>query len=435
MERAGCGTAEWVWRLAGGRSVTVLCGPGNNGGDGYVIARELNERGLKVRVIAPIDPQTEAARAARSRWAGEVDDGKASSRGGVFVDCLFGSGLSRPLAEPHQELLARLADQHDLTVAVDLPSGIDADTGAILGTVPACDITIALGAWKPAHFLMPGAERMGTLKLVDIGIGTVPDAAHRFPRPQFRAPDRAAHKFTRGFLGVVAGAMPGASLLAAEAAMRSGAGYVKLLTAQPERRGPAALVIDTEPLETTLSDARWSALLVGPGLGRDDRARERLAAALERRVPIMLDADALHLIDDDLLEGIDPCRILVTPHEGELAKLCETFGITADGKWDRALQLAVRTGLTVLAKGADTIVCCPSGETAFFESAPSWLATAGSGDVLAGIAASRLATGLTPFAAAGEAVWLHGEAARVSGPALIADDLVDALPAAYARFL
>lgn len=434
MQRAGGGAADWVWRVAMGRSVTVLCGPGNNGGDGYVIAEALRERGLTVRVVAPLPPATDAARDARAGCKGEVLE-SGGVRGGVLVDCLFGSGLSRPLSVEHEALLAELASHHDMTVAVDLPSGVATDTGALLGAVPRCDLTLALGAWKPAHFRMPAMGRMGLCRLVDIGVAPVPQAAALFPGPRLDAPPMDSHKYARGLLGVVGGAMPGATLLAAKAAMRAGAGYVKLLSAQHQVGANDALVVDDAPLAEALADKRWSALLVGPGLGRDTQAGERLGAVLERGLPTVLDADALHLLDDDLLEGIDVSRLLLTPHEGELAKLRETFGIAPGDKVAVAQALAETTGMTVLAKGSDTVLAAPEGRLAYFPPAPSWLASAGTGDVFAGIAASRMAAGAAPFRAAGEAAWLHAEAARIAGPALIADDLIHSLSAAYAQFL
>ncbi|MXO74167.1 NAD(P)H-hydrate epimerase [Altererythrobacter aerius] len=440
MLRAGEGAADWIWRAAMGRDVTVLCGPGNNGGDGYVIARVLQDRGLAVRVVAPLPPATDAARAARDAWAGGAETGGAetggaSVRGGVFVDCLFGTGLTRPLSADHAGLIAALGQSHAFAVAVDVPSGVATDDGALLGDLPSFDMTLALGAWKPAHFLMPAMARMGALRLVDIGLDRVEDAACLYPRPHLAAPATEAHKYARGLVGVVGGPMPGAALLAAQAAMRAGAGYVKLLADQPHPAGPAALVVDGRPLPNALEDPRWSALLVGPGLDRDDRARDRLRHVLDRAVPCVLDADALHLLDPDMLEGVDTARLLLTPHEGELGQLCAAFGIAGTAKVDRARGLAAVTGLTVLAKGPDTILAAGDGRLAFFDRASSWLSTAGTGDVLGGVAASRLATREDCFAAAGEAVWLHSEAARRAGAAFTADDLAACVSGAYAHFL
>jgi ADP-dependent NAD(P)H-hydrate dehydratase / NAD(P)H-hydrate epimerase len=257
---------------------------------------------------------------------------------------------------------------------VDLPSGVASDDGALLGAVQRCDLTLALGAWKPAHFLMPAMDRLGETRLVEIGVDPLEHAAVVFPRPRFSPPARDAHKYTRGLVGVVAGEMPGAAILAATAAMRGGAGYVKLVSARSHPAAPAALVVDQSDLATALDDRRWSALLVGPGLGRDEGARAILSAVLEAGVPTVLDADALYLLDDDLLEGVDPSRLLLTPHEGELSRLGEAFGNTAEGKLDRAQSLAGTTGLTVLAKGPDTVLASADGRVAFFPPAPSWLA-------------------------------------------------------------
>ena len=434
MQRAGRGAAEWVRRIAMGRPVTVLCGPGNNGGDGYVIAETLRAGGLAVTVIAPLEPATDAARHAKAAWLGDVASSPGRQRGGVFVDCLFGSGLSRPLSSEHEALLGDLAARHEFTVAVDLPSGVSTDDGALLGAVR-CDLTLALGAWKRAHFLMPAMALMGERQCVGIGIGPVDGAAFVYPRPRLSPPARDDHKYTRGLAGIVAGAMPGAAFLAAQAAMRGGAGYVKLLSPGEYPTAPAALVVDRSPLHEALDDKRWSALLVGPGLGRDDEARARLHAVLERGLPTVIDADALHLLDDDMIEGVATSRLLVTPHAGEQAVLAKTCGIVPTSKVERAAALAETTGMTVLAKGPDTILAAPDGRVAFFPAASPWLSTAGTGDVLAGIAVSRLACHDDPFAAAGEAAWIHAEAAQVAGAALTADDLSTAVSAAYARFL
>jgi hydroxyethylthiazole kinase-like uncharacterized protein yjeF len=434
MQRAGRGAADWIWRVAMGRPVTVLCGPGNNGGDGYVIAETLRTRGLPATVVAAHDPLTDAARTAATAWRGETLR-EPRSTGGVLVDCMFGSGLTRALSSEDQALLNRLVAAHDFAVAIDLPSGAATDDGAVLGAVPRFDLTLALGSWKLAHFLMPARDAMGELRCVDIGIEQVAGASFVFPRPRLSAPPADAHKYKRGLAGVVAGRMPGAALLAAEAAMRGGAGYVKLLSPHAHPLAPAALVVDETPLEEALEDSRWSALLVGPGLGRDESARAHLSAVLERRLPTVIDADALHLLDDDMLEGIDASRLLVTPHEGELAALCTTFGVSAEGKLANAHKLAQTTGLTVLAKGPDNVLVSPDGRTAFFPPAPSWLSTAGTGDVLAGVAVSRLACCGNLFDAAGEAVWLHSEAARCAGIGFTAQDLSIFVSESYARFL
>jgi hydroxyethylthiazole kinase-like uncharacterized protein yjeF len=237
-----------------------------------------------------------------------------------------------------------------------------------------------------------------------------------------------AHKYTRGLAAVVEGAMPGAARLCAEAAMRGGAGYVKLMGEGGARASNPALVVDANPLAEALSDDRISAIAVGPGLGRDDKACGLLKTAIATRCPMVLDADALILLQPAMFD--DDASILATPHDGELEKMCRNFAVVAEGRMDRAKALARASGIVIAAKGADTIIAAPDGQVAIAPPAPSWLSVAGSGDVLAGIAVSRMATGRDPFEAACEAVWLHGEAARQCGAAFTPLDLTHAIPAA-----
>lgn len=434
MQRAGKGAAEWVWRISGGRPVTVLCGPGNNGGDGYVIAAEIARRGGAVRVVAPVPPKSEAARKAAAAYRGQTVSEPDKTGGEVLVDCLFGSGLSRPLSAEHRALLRRLRLEHAHSVAIDVPSGVDADTGEWPEGMAAWDCTLALGAWKRAHWSGGAAAKCGTLRLVDIGIADAGAAERVSAKPVLARPAWDAHKYRRGLVGIVPGAMPGASVLAARAAMGAGAGYVKLLADGPTAAPPPDLVLETGDLARLLADDRLGAVLIGPGLGRDAVARRRLDAALCSARPLVLDADALYLLDDDLLEGSDASQMIVTPHDGELAKLCDCFGIDATDKRERAAALYQRTGLTVLAKGPDTLLANEFG-IAYFPQGSSWLSVAGSGDVLAGIIASRLAGGADPATAAREGVWLHHEAARVAGVAFSASALAQSVPSAYSALL
>jgi hydroxyethylthiazole kinase-like uncharacterized protein yjeF len=431
METAAGGAAEWIRRVAAGRSITVLCGPGNNGGDGYVIARRLRDAGHDVEVVAPMAPATEAASAARTRWGGAVAPSGGATPRGVFVDCLFGSGLARPLSIEHRDLLAQLAASHHLRVAVDLPSGIATDSGEMLNEgLPDYHLTLALGAWKPAHWSLPGRLLMGQLRLVPIGIAAVEGAWQLITRPQLSPPPATSHKYLRGLLGIVTGAMPGASLLAASAAQRAGAGYVKLLARAPDPRTPPDIVTETATLEQALADPRMAAVLVGPGLGRDAASRALLKGALEDAPALVLDADALMLLTPAAITR--PIPMLATPHDGELAALACAFGIKAKPRRERALALARASGMVVLAKGPDTLVAAPDGRLALGTPAPTWLSVAGTGDVLAGIAASRMAAGCDPFAAACEAVWLHGEAARQCGAAFTPSQLAEQVAHALA---
>lgn len=434
MEVAAGGAADWTRRVAAGRSVTVLCGPGNNGGDGYVIARILRQAGNPVKIVAPLEPATEAAQAAREAWDGPVASGEGRLRGDVFVDCLFGSGLTRPLVAEHALLLRDLAARHRYRVAVDVPSGIASDSGAVLNErLPAYDLTLALGAWKFAHWRLPGRALMGQMRLVPIGIGALEGAAQLVERPSIAPPAADSHKYRRGLLGIVAGAMPGASLLAAAAAQRAGAGYVKLFARGEAAAPPPELVVDSTPLSEALSDERIAAVLIGPGLGRDGAAKAMLGEAMRRASALVLDADALVLLAPNMLSREVP--MLATPHDGELETLCRTFGIIAEGRQARALALAKVTGMVVLAKGPDSIVAAPDGRLALGTPAPSWLSVAGTGDVLAGIAASRMANGRDPFTAACEALWLHGEAARRTGPAFTPSQLAERVSDALAACL
>jgi hydroxyethylthiazole kinase-like uncharacterized protein yjeF len=434
MQRAGCGAAEWIWRLAAGRSVTVLCGPGNNGGDGYVIAEVLRARGGLVQVVAAAEPASAAAKVARGLYQGERLLADVAPHGDILVDCLFGTGLTRPLSTHDAALLKRLAAGHRQVVAVDLPSGIDADLGHALNRdLPACHLTIALGAWKFAHFLMPAAAGMGALRLVEIGVEAITGAAAVIAQPRFAPPAADAHKYTRGLLGVIAGAMPGAAVLAAMAALGSGAGYVKLLG--KGHTLPPDLVQDSRPLLEALADKRINALLLGPGLGRDAAAREAVAWVLARPAPTVLDADALLLLTRPLLaERTAP--LIVTPHGGEQSALEQAFGLSGEcSKVDRALALAKAGNMIVVAKGADTVVAAPDGRVALSARASSWLSTAGTGDVLAGVIASRLACGADAFTAACEGVWLHREAARHCAPPFTAGQLAAQVRSAYAACL
>ena len=439
MEIAASGAAEWVRRIAAGRSVTVLCGPGNNGGDGYVIARKLLEAGNEVQVIAPVDPKTDAARSARAKWDGPVLSSGGDETHEVLVDCLFGSGLTRALSAEHALLLRDLAARHDQLIAVDVPSGIASDTGTLLNEkLPACDVTLALGAWKFAHWLLPGRALMGNMRLVPIGTPPTNGAARLVTRPAIGAPALDAHKYRRGLAAIVAGEMPGAAHLSAEAAMRGGAGYVKLVGGEEFLPSNPGLVVDSCPLDDALKDGRINAVLVGPGLGRGDYSRTKLSQALLSAQPsssvsaraCVLDADALVALSPAMLPENLP--IIATPHDGELDVLCRNFAVVADSRHDKATALAKVSDMVVLAKGPDSIIAAPDGRVAVVPPAPSWLSVAGSGDVLAGIAVSRLATGADPFDAACEAVWLHGESARICGAAFTPMDLAKSVSVAMA---
>ncbi|MEK7342510.1 MAG: NAD(P)H-hydrate dehydratase [Pseudomonadota bacterium] len=434
METAGAAAAEIIWRAGHRRETLVLCGPGNNGGDGYVIARLLRARGVPVRVAALGDARTESARRARAAWGGAIEDFRTVEPATQLVDALFGTGLARGLDADVAARLGELAEAATTTYAIDLPSGAETDGGALLSPVPHYDVCISLGAYKPAHLLHPAAGRIGRLVLADLGIEAV-SAVRRLEPPALRAPDADAHKYTRGLVAIIGGGMPGASMLASVAAAHSGAGSVRRFADDMPAAGPYAIinrqVERPDALAEQLTDERIGALLVGPGLGLDAEAQARLAVALAAGHRLVLDADALTLIGRDDALAI-PAGAILTPHEGEFARL---FGDLPGSKIERALAAARASGAVVVYKGADTVIAAPDGRARVTDSASPWLSTAGTGDVLAGLAAGRLAVTGDPFRAACEAVWLHGEAARRCGAAFIADDLLRALPAAIAARL
>jgi hydroxyethylthiazole kinase-like uncharacterized protein yjeF len=424
MTRAGRAAADIVWDRFGPHDTLVLCGPGNNGGDGYVIAARLRERGVDVRVAASGEPKTDAAREARAAWGADVAALDAAEPAAIVIDALFGTGLSRPLTDEIAKPAARLLAAARYRAAIDLPSGLATDDGALLTGLPAADLTIALGALKRAHRLMPGVSRCGEVVVADIGLGELPRDVVEIARPSIARPGFEANKYTRGKVLVVAGAMPGATMLSALAAQRAGAGYVELLGAAGEGV-PHALVRRAWDAEA-LTDKRIGAIVVGPGLGSGDDARARLDAVLSTDRPLVIDADALTLLAKDGLDRLADrmAPAVLTPHTGEYARLFPDIEGTA---LDKAREGAKRSGAILLLKGACTVVAHPDGRAMIDPPAPAWLASAGTGDVLSGVLGTMLAQIDDPFEASGAAVWLHAEAARRAGPLLIADDLVSHL--------
>jgi len=420
MERAGAALAEAVRLYAGPRETLILCGPGNNGGDGYVAARHLKAAGYPVRVAALAEPSADAAKWAKEQWDGPIEPLLGAAEAPIVIDCLFGTGLSRGLEAAVVQRLLLLIDKALVAVACDLPSGISTDNGELFSAVGRYDLTVTFGALKPAHRLMPAMAQMGRVVLADIGI----DAAGQWfeiEQPELPPIDPHGHKYSRGLVHCLAGQMPGAIALAASAAARSGAGYVRVSTKRSIDGLPSAIVqTDTADLK----DPRIGCILVGPGLGD---APQVLTLALTTPRPIVIDADAIGLVGEpERLRGHDT---ILTPHEGEFAKL---FGEIAGSKAARALEAARRSQSVIVYKGPDTLVASPDGRLGFAPPAPAWLASAGTGDVLAGMIAAMRARGLGSFEAACAAVWLHGRAADSAGPNMIADDLVAAIPRALA---
>lgn len=428
MERAGTAAAEAIWRFAGPLPTLVLCGPGNNGGDGYVIARELGGRGVAVRVAALAEPGSGAAKDARERWQGSVEPLSDAKGAPLLVDALFGTGLTRPMDERTSAALVRLAGEAAVSVAIDLPSGVASDDGRILSAVPDYDLTVSFATRKPSHLLQPAARHMGRVAIADIGIDAT-SGLRLIERPRLRTPGPDDHKYSRGLVTVVAGDMPGASALAAAAAQRAGAGAVRLQARAFVSGVPAAVVQKPgDPLDR-LDDQRIGALLLGPGLVGPE-GMMLLKAALGCGHPLVLDAGALNLLSGDGLPPLEDA--ILTPHEGEFARL---FGALPGSKVDQTREAARRSGAVVVFKGPDTVVAAPDGRAAIAPPATPWLASAGTGDVLSGIIAAMRAQKRDAFEAACVGVWLHGRAGKLAGVGLIADDLITQLPVALSECL
>lgn len=436
MERAGAAVAREVARFAFARPILVLAGPGNNGGDAYVAARLLRAAGHDVTLVATGEPKPGAAARMAALWDGPTASLYAARARPVLVDGLFGTGMTRPLEGGLRAVFGELCAAADFTLSIDLPSGIATDTGADLGAPRGIDVTVALAALKPAHLVGAGLERSGRVLLADIGIPTQTQW-RTASRPALARPGAQSHKYSRGLVAVVQGAMPGAARLAARAAMAGGAGYVVLAGARPAGEGPDALVRrevrDEEDLAEFLGWERVDAIVLGPGLGRDRRAESQLRAALAAAKPLVLDGDALSLL------GGDAARLLaarsaptwLTPHSGEFGRMFSATGT----KIERTVDAAAATHSTIVHKGADTVIADPDGAVRVLAGASPWLSTAGTGDVLAGLLGAQVAQGRTGTDAAETAAWLHARAAQLAGPAFIADQLIDHIPEALAECL
>ncbi len=446
MERAGAGVTEEIIERWSPRPTLVLCGPGNNGGDGFVVARLLKEAGWSVRVslLGSLEQLKDDAKQNAERWSGPIGalEPSDSADAALVVDALFGAGLSRPVEGAAAEVLLAIDDVP--CVAVDIPSGIDGNTGAILGVAAHASLTVTFFRRKPGHLLLPGRIRCGEVVVKDIGIpesvlsDLTPELACNHPdlwRAQFPWPRLEQHKYSRG-LAVIAGGveMTGAARMAVLSAQRSGVGIVTLVcapeTAAIYRVALTSAVVqtvrDTATFVELVDDPRTTAWLVGPGAGATGQVRERVLLALRTAKPAVLDADALAVFEENpelLFEAISgPC--LITPHEGEFKKLFQLQG----DKVSRAQSAAKQANCVVLLKGADTVIAHPDGRAVINSNAPADLATAGAGDVLAGIATGLISQGMGPFDAACAAAWLQGAAANEFGSGLIAEDLIDLLP-------
>jgi ADP-dependent NAD(P)H-hydrate dehydratase / NAD(P)H-hydrate epimerase len=467
MERAGTAVGAAVAdRHTNGATIAVVAGPGNNGGDGFVAARLLAERGYTVKVLLCGERSRlkgDAALAAK-RWTGAVvaADVDELANADVVIDALFGAGLDRPVEGLPRRLIEAINARGTPVIAVDLPSGINGSTGAVMGAAVKATHTVTFFRKKPGHVLLPGRLHCGTVSIADIGIPTAvlqrigPKTWENVPalwRPQFPVPRHTGHKYDRGHAVVVSGPSwsTGAARLAARGALRAGAGLVTIASPREALAINAAanLAVMVRPVDGAgeltkfLGDRRLNAVALGPGLGVGEATCELALAALAGERAVVLDADAITSFAADpqrlataLLARANKATLL-TPHEGEFSRFFNALDARtkAGSKLERARLAASLCGAVVLLKGGDTVVAAPDGRATIAANAPAFLATAGAGDVLTGIAAGLLAQGMPAFEAACAAVWLHGEAAAAFGRGLISEDLPEALPRVYRGLL
>jgi ADP-dependent NAD(P)H-hydrate dehydratase / NAD(P)H-hydrate epimerase len=463
MERAGRAVADATAKMLRQR-VTVVVGPGNNGGDGFVAARCLSEDGFLVRLCFVGEPKAlkgDAAVAA-ARWRGAIEEASpaALAGGDVIIDALFGAGLRRDV-EGLSRVMVEAMNASDIpVVAVDLPSGVNGTSGAVMGTAVNATRTVTFFRRKTGHVLLPGRQHCGTVEVSDIGIPayvlekirprTFADGpelwAHYWPRPTLQG-----HKYSRGHAVIVSGgpSTTGAARLAARGALRAGAGLATIASPREALTINAAesVAVMVRPVEGAeelgafLSDKRRNAVVLGPGAGVGPGMREQVFAGLASQAAVVLDADALTSFSDqpDSLATAIGRRsnqnVVLTPHEGEFARLFkDIYKSPQDNSKVEKTRLAAQfCAAIVVYKGADTVIAAPDGRAAIADNAPPSLATAGSGDVLSGIIAGLMAQGMQSFEAACAGVWLHGEAGREFGPGLISEDLPEMLPRVYRR--
>lgn len=460
MKAAGRAVADAAARRPLGAHIVVACGPGNNGGDGFIAAQLLADRGYRVSLglLGDIARLKGDAALAAAAFKGEVLDIAALdfAKADLIIDALFGAGLDRPLEGAAAAAVGAINASGAAVVAVDLPSGIGGATGAVMGVAVEADETVTFFRPKPGHMLLPGRLRCGRLTVADIGISAdvlprIAPRAFQNRKPlwlsQFPVPRIDSHKYDKGHLVVVSGAAwhTGAGRMAARAGLRIGAGLVTLASPPDALAENAAhlTAVMLRPMEgggglaAILADERLNAVVLGPGLGGGEATRALVEAALGSRAAAVLDADAISAwreAPERLFAAIAArgAPVVMTPHDGEFARLFPDLAAVV-GKLDRARGAAVRSGAVVLLKGPDTVVASPDGRASIADNAPPFLATAGSGDVLAGMIGGLLAQTMPAFEAASAAAYLHGDAAAILGRGLVAEDLPEALPRVFAR--
>jgi hydroxyethylthiazole kinase-like uncharacterized protein yjeF len=464
MLSAGQAVAAAAMDMAAEGPILVIAGPGNNGGDGFVAAAELAAHGREVQVILLCERESlqgDAASAARG-WKYPVlpFNPQAIGKPALIVDALFGAGLDRAVNGEPFEMIEAINANGAPVLAVDLPSGINGTSGAVMGTAVRAVETVTFFRRKPAHLLLPGRLYCGRVRVADIGIDAKvlaeiePKTFENVPsfwRGSYPVPEIDGHKYSRGHVAVVSGglAATGAARLAARGALRAGAGLVTLASPRDALAVNAAalMAVMVRAVDTVVefaemfADNRFNACVIGPGAGVGERTRDFVLTTLSAKRAVVLDADALTSFashPEQLFAAIrhssDPQAVL-TPHEGEFPRLFSDISNKHPfrSKLERVRDAAERAGGVVLLKGPDTVVASPDGRATIAANAPPWLATAGAGDVLSGMIAGLLSQGVPAFEAASIAVWMHGEAAREAGPGLIAEDLPETLPAVTRR--
>src|ERR1700716_1040251 len=464
MLSAGQAVAEAAMDLVGEGPILVVAGRGNNGGDGFVAAAELAARGREGSGILFCEGdrlEGDAARAARG-WKYPLlpFHPQAIGKPALIIDALFGAGLNRPVKGEPYEMIEAINENGAPVLSVDLPSGINGDTAAAMRIAAPATETVPFFRRKPGHLLLPGRIYCGRVRVADIGIDPRvleeirPRTFENVPqywRNAFPVPKIDGHKYARGHTNVVSGdiAATGAARMTARGSLRAGSGLVTLASPRDALaiNASALTAVMVRPIDTAvefaelLADRRLNTCVIGPGAGLGERTRDFVLTALSAKRNLVLDADALTSFadaPDHLFEAIKAshdCQVVLTPHEGEFPRLFSDISNKHPyrSKLERVRAAAERSGAVVLLKGPDTVVASPDGRATIAANAPPWLATAGAGDVLAGMISGILAQGVAAFEAASIGVWMHGEAAREAGPGLIAEDLPETLPAVFRR--
>ncbi len=464
MRRAGGAVAEIAKGMITKQArVIVAAGPDQNGGDGFVAARLLAEQGHRVSLglLGALDRLSGDAALAAQDWHGEVGAAEdlPFSEADLIIDALFGTGLARDLEGAARRIVERMNASGRPVLAVDLPSGIDGDTGGVRGVAVRAKRSVTFAARKPCHLLMPGRAYSGPVEVADIGIahetlgsfgGKLFANAPALWVGHLPKPELASHKYDRGHTLVLSGGATrtGAARLAARAALRIGSGLVTVAS-PPEALGVNAAHLTAimlrgcdgpEGLHHILKDERLNSLVLGPALGVHSRTRAMVAVAAHARRSLVLDADALTSFEDlatELHEAFRYAPTVLTPHDGEFNRLFKGHPdiLDPESKIERAHRAAAYTGAVVVLKGADTVIAAPDGRAAVNENGTPYLATAGSGDTLCGIIAGLMAQGVPAFEAACAGVWIHAEAGASFGPGLIAEDLAELVPGVLRELL